>query len=211
MDHCPNVPMAVPGAFGGSRLSCSYAWRVSVSPLESAELAAQLLADELPGRFAHVAAVASRAGEVCRALGLDEAVVVAAAWLHDIGYAPGLVATGFHPLDGARHAASVGYDEGVVSLVAFHTGATVEAELRGLLEPLMAEFVQPAPDRLAVITYCDLTAGPGGQRVSVDERLDEILDRYPPDDVVHQSIRLAAPDLRATVADVEGLLAAQSQ
>ena len=29
--------------------------------------------------------------------------LVAAAWLHDIGYAPELVETGFHPLDGARY------------------------------------------------------------------------------------------------------------
>jgi putative nucleotidyltransferase with HDIG domain len=184
---------------------------VRLSPPVPAELAAQLLAEELPSRFAHVAAVALRAGEVSRALGLDEAVMVAAAWLHDIGYAPSLVDTGFHPLDGARHAASVGYDEGVVSLIAFHTGATVEAELRGLLEQLITDFVQPAPDRLAVITYCDLTVGPGGQRVSVDERLDEILDRYPSDDVVHQATERAAPDLRATVAGVERLLAVQSQ
>jgi putative nucleotidyltransferase with HDIG domain len=192
-------------------LADSYAYVVSVSPPVPAELAAKLLAEELPGRFAHVAEVASRAGEVSRVLGLDEAVLVAAAWLHDIGYASGLVATGFHPLDGARHAASVGCDEVVVSLIAFHTGAAVEAELRDLLEPLITEFVQPAPDRLAVITYCDLTVGPGGQRVSVDERLDEILNRYPPDDVVHQSIERAAPHLRATVAGVEKLLAAQSQ
>ncbi len=29
--------------------------------------------------------------------------LVAAAYLHDIGYAPELAITGFHPLDGARH------------------------------------------------------------------------------------------------------------
>jgi hypothetical protein len=30
----------------------------------------------------------------------DRPVLIAAAWLHDIGYAPGLPETGFHPLDG---------------------------------------------------------------------------------------------------------------
>jgi len=40
-------------------------------------------------------------------LGLDD-TLVCADWLHDIGYAPALVATGFHPLDGARFLESVG-------------------------------------------------------------------------------------------------------
>ena len=33
---------------------------------------------------------------------------MAAAWLHDIGYAEELLDTGFHPLDGARFLASAG-------------------------------------------------------------------------------------------------------
>jgi putative nucleotidyltransferase with HDIG domain len=52
--------------------------------------------------------------------------------LHDIGYAPSLVATGFHPVDGARFLRAQGTPEVVVSLVAHHSGAVFEAEQRGL-------------------------------------------------------------------------------
>ncbi|SCG11123.1 HD domain-containing protein [Streptomyces sp. MnatMP-M27] len=57
-------------------------------------------------------------------VGANAEVLESAAVLHDIGYAPPLVNTGFHPLDGARylrdtHAA----DERIVRLVANHTYA----------------------------------------------------------------------------------------
>ena len=44
-----------------------------------------------------------RARGLAPVLGADADLLEAAAWLHDIGYAPSLVATGFHPLDGARY------------------------------------------------------------------------------------------------------------
>ena len=52
------------------------------------------------GAGGNVRSVAQRAGRVATILSLPDDLV-AAAWLHDIGYAPGLVQTGFHPLDGA--------------------------------------------------------------------------------------------------------------
>ncbi len=72
------------------------------------ELAEQLLSRELPRRWSHVAAVAKRADEVAPVLDVDADLLVSAAWLHDIGYAPQVVDTGFHPLDGARPAVLVG-------------------------------------------------------------------------------------------------------
>lgn len=43
----------------------------------------------------------------------------AAAYLHDIGYAPALVQTGFHPLDGARFVRAAGYERlaGLVRII----------------------------------------------------------------------------------------------
>jgi HD superfamily phosphodiesterase len=67
---------------------------------EAAALAEARLAQALPRRWRHVRAVAERARRVATTLSLPDDLV-AAAWLHDIGYAPGLVQTGFHPLDGA--------------------------------------------------------------------------------------------------------------
>jgi hypothetical protein len=69
----------------------------------------------------------------------DDALVPAA-WLHDIGYAPDLVASGFHPLDGARYLRSEGFGDRVAGLVAHHSYAAVEADLRGLGAVLHEEF-----------------------------------------------------------------------
>jgi predicted hydrolase (HD superfamily) len=74
---------------------------------------------------------------------------VAAAWLHDIGYALELVETGFHPLDGARYLRRVGVDGQVVNLVAYHSCAQTEADVRGPGAELAAEF-SPADPLLTV-------------------------------------------------------------
>jgi putative nucleotidyltransferase with HDIG domain len=177
----------------------------------AAVIAQDLLAHELPDRFAHVAHVAERAAEVCRDLGIQAEDIVSAAWLHDIGYTPAIAATGFHPLDGARFVKEAGLPAEVASLVAFHTKAEAEAEERGLLAELVGEFVPPQAENLDVLTYCDLTVGPQGQRMTVTDRLAEILDRYEPDDVVHRCTRRVKDELNALAGRVERQIADQSQ
>jgi HD superfamily phosphodiesterase len=71
--------------------------------------------------------VAGRAKPAAKQLSLSDALV-AAAWLHDIGYAPDMVDTGIHPLDGARYLRSVGIDGQIVSLVVYHSCAQIEAD-----------------------------------------------------------------------------------
>ncbi|WP_237710871.1 hypothetical protein [Saccharopolyspora spinosa] len=46
----------------------------------------------------------------------DSELLVAAAVLHDVGYAAQLVDTGFHPVDRARFLRSVGADERLCAL-----------------------------------------------------------------------------------------------
>jgi len=58
---------------------------------DAAELAGTMLAEALPRRWRHVRSVARRARWVAKELSLSDDLVVAA-WLHDIGYAPDLVA-----------------------------------------------------------------------------------------------------------------------
>ncbi|MFI9342362.1 HD domain-containing protein [Streptomyces sp. NPDC052773] len=78
------------------------------TPQGAAELAESLL-PPLGNRWLHTQAVAARAREASAAVSeADRDLLVAAAWLHDIGYAPELRDTGFHPLDGARHLESLG-------------------------------------------------------------------------------------------------------
>jgi HD domain len=174
------------------------------------ELCRSLLADELPRRWAHCQGVARQARAIAgRVAGSWTGPVEAAAWLHDIGYASPLADCGFHPLDGARYLRDRGFGDRVLwTLVAHHTCALVEAEERGLGETLSAEFPIGDVDPVAVaaLTYCDLTTGPDGQPVDVDERIAEILTRYPPGDVVHRAISRAAPTLRAHVARVRAIV-----
>lgn len=87
-------------------------------------LAESLLAEPLPRRWRHCLGVAERARTIALVLGEDAELLEAAAVLHDIGYAPDLAKTGFHPLDGARYLRDVANaDERVVQLVAHHSCA----------------------------------------------------------------------------------------
>jgi len=134
---------------------------------------------------------------------------VTAAWLHDIGYAPDLVETGFHPVDGARYLRRLRIDESVVSLVAYHSCAPIEAKVRGLDADLASEFAPGDATLSDALLYCDMTTGPDGDYVRPAERLVEIRGRYGPDHEVTRFIELAAPEILTTAARVEELLAAQ--
>src|SRR6185295_16873388 len=139
------------------------------------QLARALLQEPLPRRWAHVQGVAARARSLAPVLGPDTDLLEAAAWLHDVGYAPDLAVTGLHQLDGARYLRDAeGADTILCRLVAYHSCAIVEASERGLAEVLAPEF-QPAPQELSdALTYCDMTTSPDGELVPVERRLAEI-------------------------------------
>lgn len=117
-----------------------------------------------------------------------------AAWLHDIGYASSLAVTGFHPLDGAQFLRTEGAPEAVVSLVAYHSGAMIEAEERGLADELSAFFLPPESD-LDALTLLDMSTGPDGARVDPIDRINEILQRYESDSPVHRAVTRSRGDL----------------
>ena len=165
-----------------------------------------LLAQAWPGRWRHVRGVARWAAQVEQRLDGVDGALVAAAWLHDGGYAPRLVITGFHPLDGARFVRDEGFGARVAGLVAHHSFARVEADLRGVADVLDMEFTKEASLTADVLCYCDMTTSPDGERVDVAERLVEIRARYGPDDVVTQFVDRAESEIVATVRRVEGLL-----
>jgi len=91
------------------RRQCRCTVETVITVDDAAELAGKTLAEPLPRRWRHVRSVARRARWVAKELALSDDLV-AAAWLHDIGYAPELAETGFHPLDGARYLRRVGVD-----------------------------------------------------------------------------------------------------
>ncbi|MDT7847925.1 HD domain-containing protein [Streptomyces justiciae] len=168
------------------------------TPQGAAELAESLL-PPLGNRWLHTQAVAAHAREASPAVSEeDRDLLVAAAWLHDIGYAPELRDTGFHPLDGARHLEMLGAPSRLVRLVAHHSGAVFEAEQRGLTAELAVYEREDSPVLDALI-YADMTTGPAGQSFDFDRRIDEILQRYESGSEVHTAISKARPYLGAAV------------
>jgi len=164
----------------------------------SANLARQMLASELPGRWQHVAATARQAARLAAAAGFGP-LAQTSAWLHDIGYAADLVQTGFHPIDGARFLRREGWEEDVVCLVAYHSCAVVEADARGLGEVLRSEFRDEPSDARDVLWAADATTGPTGELFTVEQRVAEVLARYGADHQVSRCMLIIQPELQAAV------------
>ncbi|WNZ12168.1 HD domain-containing protein [Streptomyces sp. 11x1] len=172
-------------------------------------LAESLLAEPLPRRWKHSLGVAERARSIAAALGPDAELLEAAAVLHDIGYAPDLAKTGFHPLDGARYLRDVEQaDERVVRLVAHHSCAWMEAEARGLRDELESEFPRETPELIDALCFCDMNTTPDGTPTNPVDRVNEIAGRYGPDSLIGTFIRRAEPEILASTARVLGRLAA---
>jgi predicted hydrolase (HD superfamily) len=176
-----------------------YSESVDEALVTNAKVLAKKMLAALPVRLAHVAGVARAAATQLAIVEIDE--LIAAAWLHDIGYARSIAFTGFHPLDGARYLQAVGYPDLVVSLVAFHSAATVEAEERGMLNELL-EFALPPVDLLDALTFADMTTARDGSATSIDNRLIEVFERYRPGDAVFRAVTRSEPSLRDSVGRV---------
>ena len=171
----------------------------------AAETAAEMLSP-LGRRWLHVKAVAARARTLSDTIFTttrDAEMLVAAAYLHDIGYAPPIATTGFHPLDGGRFVRDAGWPE-VATLVAQHTGARNESLLRGA--DLLAEF--PFEDSMLyrALTYCDLTTGPDGLGTTVDDRVAEIVQRYGADHVVSRAILMGRAEFKDIESEMQNML-----
>jgi hypothetical protein len=137
----------------------------------------------------------------------DRELLVAAAWLHDIGYAPSIALLRFHPVDGARYLEGRHAPNRLCALVAHHSCARVEAEERGLSAELAQWALEDSP-AMDALCAADMTTGPKGQRFSFDERVEEIFSRYRAGSVVQRSIARARPVLAASVERTAARLAA---
>jgi putative nucleotidyltransferase with HDIG domain len=155
-------------------------------------------------RWLHAQAVADVARELADGLtGEDADVLVAAAYLHDIGYAAELAVTGFHPLDGATHLRALGHER-LAGLVAHHTRARHEARLRGL-EAALADFEDEDSVVSAALAYCDLITGPSGERMTPERRLIDVGARYGSGSPVTRGLREAWPELMEAVEQLQVL------
>jgi hypothetical protein len=162
---------------------------------ESSDLLAQLSLD----RQAHSMEVGRKVASVAELVpAAFRPELVTAALLHDIGY--GHPVTGFHPLDGARLLSTEGFSPLICHLVAYHSLSPLEATVRGIDSSAFDEYaigLEPQTLRRlnSVICWADMTTGPTGDTVRVEERLDDIISRYRSDDVVMRFIDSARPAL----------------
>lgn len=140
-------------------------------------------------RRAHSIAAGTRAASAVSALPPPlRGDVVIAATLHDIGY--GHEHLEFHPLDGASFLAELGFSDIICHLVAHHSASTYEAEMRGIPLDTYRQFDVDRDDlgpAHAAVWWADLTTGPQGQVMTVEERLDDIVERHGPESVVTRS------------------------
>lgn len=182
----------------------------SVRTWDAQALARELLA-HLGDRWAHTQGVAATASEAAVTLpDTDRTALVSAAWLHDVGYAPECVRTGFHALDGASYILQQGFGPRIAALVAHHSMSAHEARARGLRLDL-DQFDRETGPVADMLTWADMTTDPQGQPVRAQDRIAEILDRYPPNDPVHEAIRGAAPEIVACVVRTEERLTATAR
>jgi hypothetical protein len=173
----------------------------SISPLvrDAQTVAQSLLADD-QGRLEHVRGAGLVAGMAAGALRVDQPeMVVAAAWLHDIGYAPAIARTGFHPLDGALFLARQGWPDQVVLLVAHHSHAAFLAPYYGVQHHMaLLEHVRGLADD--IITFSDLRAGPNGWGADPRDRVEDKRRRHANSTVVPVDIREARYRMLLTAA-----------
>jgi HD domain len=192
------------------------------TPLVTAPLvtAARNLAERhLTGaRLLHTAGVAAAAGRLAGALTDvpaptrdDECqLLVAAAWLHDIGYCDAAVDTGFHPIDGARMLAGLGWSERMSALVAHHSGARFVAEPKGL-GALLARYPDECSALSEALTYADQVTGAHGQPLPMVDRMADMLRRHGPTSINAVVHHRRGPYLLAIADRVEARLRSAEQ
>ena len=169
---------------------------------EARGLAHRLLADDLPQRWTHVLGVAATA-EQFRGLLPESELLIVAAYLHDIGYAPSLVDTGFHQVDGARYLRRLGWDENVVNLVAHHSAAAAQAVLGGWIDLIEIDFPFDPSLPHRYLQFCDLTTGFNGEPVTIEQRLDDPRARNADNQPKLDYIDRYENELRALVAEIK--------
>lgn len=174
--------------------------------VDLAEDLARYVLYEQPERIEHTEGVVERAKLLTAAVPAAEApLLVAASWLHDIGYAATVRRTGFHPVDGALVLGEMGWPLEVAALVAHHSGARYVAGVRGLHDAL-----EPFPyveDPLSdAVTVADQTAGPHGVAMSINDRMDDMLARHGDDSPNARAHAQRRPYLLAAAARVAARL-----
>ena len=157
-------------------------------------------------RLKHVLEVARRVKETATTLSeagkaeIDVDLAYRSALLHDIGYAEGLIDTGFHPIDGARYLEKAGFPD-IASFIVCHSNSPEQAVIKGLPEIDISENLIAD-----LITYWDVQVMQGGECVPYAERLADIKERHGVDSAVWKAHQLASARIEAVMAKINSLL-----
>lgn len=100
-----------------------------------------------------------------------------------------------------------GFSNRICALVAHHSCAFREAEVRGLSAELAEWEDEDSPVRDA-LWWADMTTSPDGTPTNIEDRTEEIQKRYGPEVLVTFFIRQAKPELVAAVQRTEERLRA---
>lgn len=182
------------------------AWRGAGDPRGAHALCQELSSQQRYEHSRGVAQQAARAARSARLPGDRRRMLLAAAWLHDIGYA---LDDGPHAAAGARALRRAGHER-LARIVAHHSNASEKAMRSGgpLVEP---EFPRPSggdAHLLTLLDIADLLTGPWGEKVDPAGRLAGVVERHGPDGVSVQALvghvnRLGAdPVTRAIVEEL---------
>jgi hypothetical protein len=174
--------------------------------VRSASRLASALLHADPDRLRHTRGVVRRAGELAPAVPPGRlSMLIAAAWLHDIGYSVAVTDTGFHPLDGAVYLLRHDWPMALATLVAHHSAAQIMADSIGLGDDLR-RFPITDGDVADALTYADQTTGPTGERLPIQDRLADMLRRHGPESTQAKVHSQRGPYLLAVADRVEARL-----
>jgi len=172
--------------------------RTQPSLVRRARDVAQELLGGYPELLDHSAQAAEHAARACSQLPQSRGPeVVAAAWLHDIGYRDTLVRTAFHPLDGALYLMDGTWPDRVVRLVAHHSLACLEAPFYGVAHHLSV--IEPVVGVDADVLISADLAGATDRLTEIRER-DEVLGLVPADVRESRYAGMLAADERVRTA-----------
>lgn len=166
---------------------------------------ASSLLKPLGNRWKHTQGVVKQAQKIEKLLKQEERdLLLAAAYVHDIGYAPSLRKTGYHSIDGAYYLRDH-RQERLASLVAHHFEAYTVVQQLDLIADL-ENFPREYSIIADALDYCDLTSDSAGNIVTFQERLDDILRRHPDAHPITYATYEAIPALRKTYERIQQLL-----
>ena len=186
----------------------------ALDPTLAERIAQTRLAERFPTRWQHTIGVAAVTAGLLPRLPLsapDADLALAAAWLHDVGYARSPALYAWHPLDGAFLLNEWGYPQ-VANLVAWHTTAGEEAALKdadGLYVALLAGFPREESLIADLLTYADMTTGPDGTPCTFARRLVDVRARHGANSLPARAMENAWPRMTAAAQRLQTALTAE--